>query len=83
MHPLPSPFRGTLSDIDLALLRDFAEIAAAGGITAAEGRLGKGKSAISLGLTKLESRLGLRLCERGRSGFRLTERGEAHPLRRA
>lgn len=69
-------FRGRLSDIDIASLREFIEIVEAGGITAAEGRLGKGKSAISLGLSRLESRLSMRLCERGRSGFRLTEQGQ-------
>ncbi|KZX93829.1 MULTISPECIES: LysR family transcriptional regulator [Roseobacteraceae] len=70
-----SPFSGTLSDVDVSLLREFLEIAAAGGITAAEPRLNKSKSAISIGLTKLEQRLGVRLCERGRSGFALTEQG--------
>lgn len=69
-------FRGRLSDIDIASLREFIEIVEAGGITAAEGRLGKGKSAISLTLSRLESRLSMRLCERGRSGFRLTEQGQ-------
>lgn len=69
-------FRGNLSDADIARLRDFVDIVEAGGITAAQARLGKGKSAISLGLTRLEERLGLRLCERGRSGFRLTEQGQ-------
>ncbi|WP_170990131.1 LysR family transcriptional regulator [Aquamicrobium sp. LC103] len=69
------PFRGNPSDADIARLREFVEIVAAGGVTAAQARLGKGKSAISLGLTRLEERLGLRLCERGRSGFRLTEQG--------
>lgn len=70
------PFRGNLSDIDLAALREFIAIVEAGGITAAEGRLGKGKSAISLTLSRLESRLSMRLCDRGRSGFRLTEQGQ-------
>ena len=69
-------FRGNLSDTDLVGLRDFIEIVDAGGITAAQARLGKGKSAISLGLTRLEERLSMRLCERGRSGFRLTEQGQ-------
>lgn len=68
-------FRGALSDIDLNLLREFLAIVEAGGLTAAEARLGKGKSAISLGLSKLEGRLGIKLCDRGRSGFRLTEQG--------
>lgn len=68
-------FRGTLSDVDLGRLREFVVIVSAGGITAAEARLGKGKSAISLSLSRLEERLGVRLCERGRSGFSLTEQG--------
>lgn len=68
-------FRGNLSDSDIARLREFIEIVDAGGITAAQARLGKGKSAISLSLTRLEQRLGIRLCERGRSGFHLTEQG--------
>lgn len=76
MTQTPKPFRGNLSDIDIAALRDFIEIVEAGGITAAQARLGKGKSAISLGLSRLEERLSLRLCERGRSGFRLTEQGQ-------
>ena len=75
MNQSRTPFRGNLSDADIARLRDFVQIVAAGGITAAEGRLRKGKSAISLGLSRLEQRLGLRLCERGRSGFRLTDQG--------
>lgn len=75
MTKAPKHFRGKLSDADIARLREFVEIVAAGGITAAQARLGKGKSAISLALTSLEERLGLRLCERGRSGFRLTEQG--------
>lgn len=76
MPPAHSPFRKTLSDIDLSALREFIVIVDAGGITAAQGRLGKGKSAISLTLSRLETRLSLRLCERGRSGFRLTEQGQ-------
>ncbi|NMG68483.1 LysR family transcriptional regulator, partial [Azoarcus indigens] len=35
-----------------------------------------GQSTISTQLSTLETRLGYRLCERGRSGFRLTARGE-------
>lgn len=76
MQPHGRAFRGNLSNIDLASLRDFVEIVEAGGITAAQARLGKGKSAISLTLTRLEARLAMRLCERGRSGFRLTEQGQ-------
>jgi len=70
-----SAFRGRLSNIDVSSLREFTEIVAAGGLTAAEPRLNKSKSAISAGLSNLERRLGIRLCERGRSGFALTEQG--------
>lgn len=76
MNSIPKPFRGNLSDTDIAGLREFVEIVEAGGITAAQARLGKGKSAISLGLSRLEERFAMRLCERGRSGFRLTEQGQ-------
>jgi len=76
MSRVRTGFRGKLSDGDITLLREFLEISAAGGITAAEHRLNKSKSAISIGLSKLEKRLGIRLCERGRSGFSLTEQGQ-------
>lgn len=76
MQPVPRVFRGNLSNTDIASLREFVEIVEAGGITAAQARLGKGKSAISLTLGRLEERLAMRLCERGRSGFRLTEQGQ-------
>lgn len=76
MQPLGRAFRGNLSNTDLASLREFVEIVEAGGLTAAQARLGKGKSAISLTLARLEERLAMRLCERGRSGFRLTEQGQ-------
>ncbi len=76
MQPLGRAFRGNLSNTDIASLREFVEIVEAGGLTAAQARLGKGKSAISLTLGRLEERLAMRLCERGRSGFRLTEQGQ-------
>ncbi|MEO9517785.1 MAG: LysR family transcriptional regulator [Paracoccaceae bacterium] len=76
MQRQKKPFRGTLGDGDLAALRDFLAIVEAGGLTAAEPLLNKSKAAISLSLTKLEQRLGMRLCERGRSGFALTEQGQ-------
>lgn len=37
--------------------------------------LGISQSSISVAMSQLESRLGLRLCERGRGGFQLTEEG--------
>lgn len=68
-------FKGTLSDNDIALLREFVIVVECQGLSAAEARLNKGKSAISLNLKKLETRLGMKLCLRGRGGFSLTEQG--------
>ena len=65
-----------LSDVDLRQLRVFAEIVRCGGFTAAQGSLGMNQATISTHMRKLEERLGLRLCERGRSGFVLTEEGK-------
>lgn len=72
---MANPFSGKLGDGDIALLREFVVIVESGGLSAAETRLNKGKSAISLNLKKLEIRLGMTLCLRGRAGFRLTEEG--------
>ena len=48
-----------------------------GGFSAAQATLNVSQSTISEQMTTLETRLGLKLCERGRSGFRLTEHGVA------
>jgi LysR family transcriptional regulator, transcriptional activator for bauABCD operon len=64
-----------LSDTDLRLLRVFNAIVQANGFSAAEEVLGMTQSTISLHMRSLEDRLGLRLCERGRGGFYLTEAG--------
>jgi len=68
--------RGTLSDVDLRLLRVFLAVVDAGGIAPAQLGLNVGASTISMQLAALETRLGYRLCERGRGGFRLTAKGE-------
>lgn len=70
-----TPFLGQVSDVDIRLIRVFKAVAECGGFTAAEVELGIGRSAISLHMGDLEKRLGLRLCQRGRSGFALTEEG--------
>lgn len=64
-----------LRDVDLELLRLFATVAECGGFSAAQARLNLTQSSISTRMAQLESRLGYRLCERGRGGFRLTEQG--------
>lgn len=66
-----------LADIDLKLLRVFCTIVEAGGFTAAQTRLNISQSRISTLVADLEARLGMRLCQRGRIGFRLTDKGRA------
>lgn len=66
---------GPLSDLDLRLLRVFRAVAEAGGISAAELRLNLANSTITNYIADLEARLDMRLCERGRAGFSLTEQG--------
>ncbi|MDT4825502.1 pca operon transcription factor PcaQ [compost metagenome] len=64
-----------VSDFDIRLLRVFRSVVESGGFSAAESVLGIGRSAISQQMSDLEQRLGLRLCQRGRAGFALTEEG--------
>ncbi|KAF7954062.1 LuxR family transcriptional regulator [Cupriavidus sp. UYMU48A] len=64
-----------VTDFDLRLLRVFRTVAEVGSFTAAESVLGITKSAISLHMSDLEKRLGVRLCQRGRAGFALTDEG--------
>lgn len=66
---------GQVSDFDIRMLRVFKAVVECGGFTAAEDTLGISRSAISLHMNDLERRLGLRLCQRGRGGFALTEEG--------
>ncbi|AIV66761.1 LysR family transcriptional regulator [Burkholderia pseudomallei] len=66
----------TLTDLDLRLIRVFVAVADAGGVSAAQATLNVSQPTISTQLATLETRVGFRLCERGRSGFRLTTKGE-------
>lgn len=72
-HNIPLP---NIQDIDLRLLRVFLSVARNGGFTAAQTELNIGQSTISSCIAKLETRLGVVLCQRGRSGFRLTDSGD-------
>ncbi|MEM9235061.1 MAG: LysR family transcriptional regulator, partial [Pseudomonadota bacterium] len=65
----------SLSDADLKLLRVFHTIVTCGGVSRAQPELNSSQSTISTQLSHLETRLGFRLCNRGRRGFSLTERG--------
>jgi LysR family transcriptional regulator, transcriptional activator for bauABCD operon len=67
---------GQVSDLDLRLLRVFKAVVECGGMAAAELELNIGTSTVSRHVKDLESRLGLRLCRRGRSGFALTTEGD-------
>ncbi|MES2820499.1 MAG: LysR family transcriptional regulator [Pseudomonadota bacterium] len=71
----PDPL-AQVSDFDIRLLRLFRSVVECGGFSAAQGVLGIGRSAISQQMSDLEQRLGLRLCQRGRAGFALTEEGQ-------
>ncbi len=66
-----------LHNVDLKLLRVFDSVVKSGGFSAAQARLNVAQSTISEQMGQLEARLGVRLCERGRGGFRLTEQGAA------
>lgn len=66
-----------VSDIDVRLLRVFRAVVEAGGFSNAQAMLNVGASTISTQMSQLETRLGYVLCHRGRSGFRLTDKGES------
>lgn len=65
-----------ISDIDIRLLRVFRAVVECRGFANAQAVLNIGQSTISNHIGKLEQRLGFRLCDRGRTGFRLTRKGE-------
>nr|BFD42199.1 LysR family transcriptional regulator [Pseudomonas sp. FFPRI_1] len=67
---------GQLHDLDLQLLRLFVSVVEYGGFSAAQGELGLSQSSISQQMARLETRLGYRLCSRGKAGFKLTPKGE-------
>ncbi|MGL4723775.1 MAG: LysR family transcriptional regulator [Scandinavium sp.] len=67
---------GNLHNIDLRLLQIFLTIVRSNGFSAAQAPLNMSQSAISTCMATLETRLGFRLCERGKKGFRLTEEGK-------
>ena len=60
---------------DLTLLRVFDAVVRHGGFAAAQSELNIAPSTISNHIRALEDRLGVKLCQRGREGFDLTEQG--------
>ncbi|AEF53588.1 LysR family transcriptional regulator [Marinomonas posidonica] len=68
-------FQSQISDADLRILRIYKTVVECGGFSAAEVVLNISRAAISIAISDLETRLGFRLCQRGRSGFSLTNEG--------
>lgn len=66
----------SISNIDLKLLSVFRTVARSGGFSLAQTELNVSQATISIQIKNLETRLGLTLCQRGRSGFALTEDGQ-------
>lgn len=66
---------GQVSDTDIRTLRIFKIVVECGGFSAAEVELNISRAAISIAMSDLETRLGFKLCQRGRSGFALTNEG--------
>ncbi|WMC11255.1 LysR family transcriptional regulator [Oceanimonas pelagia] len=70
------PVLGQIGDYEIRLLKLFKTVVECGGFSAAETELNISRSTISVHMANLESRLKLKLCHRGRSGFSLTDDGE-------
>ena len=64
-----------ISGSDIHLLTVFDAVVRNGGFTAAQIELGLSQPTISNHITALEERLGVKLCQRGRRGFMLTDKG--------
>ena len=67
---------GKANSIDMRLLSIFITVVECGGFTQAQEPLNIALSSISTYIQDLETRLGLKLCNRGRGGFSLTENGQ-------
>ena len=74
---IPKNLLAKISDFDLRLLRVFKTVVESGGFSNAEVVLNVSRSSISISMSDLEKRLGLRLAQRGRAGFSLTDEGHA------
>ena len=57
-------------------MQTFCTVVECGGFVSAQAALGMSQPAISTHIRDFEIRLGFQLCQRGRSGFNLTEKGE-------
>lgn len=66
-----------LIDASIRRLNVFKCVVEHGGFSAAQASLNTSAASISTQMKELEEQLGLKLCERGRKGFKLTEHGRA------
>ncbi|MUO31398.1 LysR family transcriptional regulator [Agrobacterium vitis] len=65
-----------LDKIDIRLLKVFKAVTECNGFAAAEETLNLSRSTISIHISDLETRFGIKLCTRGPSGFSLTSEGK-------
>ncbi|WP_448213169.1 LysR family transcriptional regulator [Colwellia sp. MEBiC06753] len=66
-----------ITEYDLKLLKVYLAVVEHDGFSNAASALGITRSTISIHMSNLETRLGYRLCNRGRKGFSLTEEGSS------
>lgn len=66
-----------LTNTSLRKLQIFKSVVENNGFSAAQADLNTSATSISIQMKELESQLGMTLCERGRTGFKLTDRGRA------
>jgi DNA-binding transcriptional LysR family regulator len=69
-------FLARLDTVDMRLLRVFVAVVEARGFSAAQTHLNVSAPTVSNHIASLETRLGVKLCQRGRAGFKLTPEGE-------
>ncbi|WP_299850957.1 LysR family transcriptional regulator [uncultured Roseovarius sp.] len=69
--------RSWVQDKDIKLFRVFYELARAGGFQQAQVSLNISQSSLSTSVSQLETRVGMRLCNRGHAGFSLTDDGQS------
>lgn len=67
---------GHIAGTDIRMIKIFKAVVKCGGFSAAESELNISRAAISIAMSDFEQRLSLKLCNRGRSGFSLTDEGE-------
>lgn len=72
---MPIDIAPSLQPRDIRSLSVFVAIVEAGGLSAAQAKLGRSLSFVSSELARFEKRLELDLCTRGRNGFALTAAG--------